>query len=106
MNLNERVAVVTGGGTGIGRAVTELFAEQGASVVVNYSRSRDEAEAVAAGIRSAGGKAVAIAADVSKQSDAKALMDATVREFGRLDYLINNAGWSTRVPHQQLEDLT
>jgi len=106
MKLNGRVAVVTGGGTGIGRAISELFAKEGAIVVVNYSRSRDEAEKTAEEIRNAGGKAVAIAADVSKQSDATSLMDAAVRDFGRLDYLVNNAGWSTRIPHAQLEDLT
>src|SRR5258706_10956640 len=106
MNLSDRVAVVTGAGTGIGRAIAESFGKEGARVVVNYSRSRDAAEEVAAGIRAGGGKAIAIAADVSKQSEAKALMEATAREFGRLDYLINNAGWSTRIPHHQLDDLT
>jgi len=106
MNLNGRVAIVTGAGTGIGRAIAETFAREGARVVVNYSKSRDAAEEVVKGIRAAGGTAAAIAADISKQSAAQTLMDATVREFGRLDYLVNNAGWSTRVPHQNLDDLT
>jgi len=106
MSLKDRVAVVTGGGTGIGRAISEHFARHGARVVVNYSRSRDDAEATVKGIRDAGGTAVEVAADVSKQSGATALMAAAESEFGRLDYLINNAGWSQRVPHHQMEDLT
>jgi 3-oxoacyl-[acyl-carrier protein] reductase len=106
MNLNGRVAIVTGGATGIGRAIAETFAREGGRVVVNYSKSRDAAEEVVKGIRASGGTAVAIAADVSKQSDAHALMSAAEREFGRLDYLVNNAGWSTRVPHHNLDDLT
>ena len=59
-----------------------------------------------AAIKAAGGTAIAIGADVSKQSEAKRLMEQTVAQFGRLDYLINNAGWSTRIPHHQLDDLT
>src|ERR1700676_2567698 len=81
MNLNGRVAIVTGGATGIGRAIAETFAREGGRVVVNYSKSRDAAEEVVKGIRASGGTAVAIAADVSKQSDAHALMSAAEREF-------------------------
>jgi 3-oxoacyl-[acyl-carrier protein] reductase len=106
MNLKDRVAIVTGGGTGIGRAVSELLGSTGARVVVNYSQSREASEETANGIKTAGGTAIAIAADVSKQSDAKALMEETVRQFGRIDYLVNNAGWSTRIPHAQLDDLS
>ena len=104
--MKDRVAVVTGGGTGIGRAISEHFAGAGARVVVNYSRSRDDAEDTVKGIRAKSGTALAVAADVSKNSGAKELMDAAMREFGRIDYLINNAGWSQRVPHQQMDDLT
>ncbi len=104
--MKDRVAVVTGGGTGIGRAISEHLARAGASVIVNYSRSRDDAEATVKAIREAGGTARAVAADVSKQEQATALMDAALAEFGRLDYLINNAGWSTRVPHAEMDKLT
>jgi 3-oxoacyl-[acyl-carrier protein] reductase len=100
------VAVVTGGGTGIGRAISEHFARGGARVIVNYARSKDDAEKTVDGIRSAGGTAIAVAADVTDQAQAKALMESAVREYGRLDYLINNAGWSQRVPHAQMDDLT
>ncbi len=104
--LAGKVAVVTGGGTGIGRAISTLFAREGARVVVNYSRSRQEAEETAAEIQSQGGTAIAVQADVSRQSDADALMNAAASRFGRLDYLINNAGWSKRVPHERFDELT
>jgi 3-oxoacyl-[acyl-carrier protein] reductase len=106
MSVKDRVAVVTGGGTGIGRGISELFARQGARVIVNYSRSKDDADATVKAITDAGGTAVAFAADVSDQGHAKALMAAAQTEFGRIDYLINNAGWSQRVPHPQMDDLT
>jgi 3-oxoacyl-[acyl-carrier protein] reductase len=106
MSFENRVAVVTGGGTGIGRAISEHFARGGARVIVNYARSKDDAEKTVDGIRSAGGTAIAVAADVTDQAQAKALMESAVREYGRLDYLINNAGWSQRVPHAQMDDLT
>src|SRR5690349_4907001 len=106
MKLQDRVARITGAGTGIGRAIAEQLAREGARVAVNYSRSREAAEEVVAGIRSAGGTAIAVAADVASASDVAALVDRTGQEFGRLDFLVNNAGWSTRIPHDKLEDLT
>lgn len=106
MKLTERVAVITGGGTGIGRAISEHFARQGARVIVNFSRSREDAEDTVKTIQSNGGSAIAVPADVSNQAQAKALMSAAVTEFGRIDYLINNAGWSQRVPHARMDELT
>jgi len=106
MKLKDRVAIVTGGGTGIGRAISEHLAEAGARVIVNYSRSREDAEATVKEIQSKGGTAVAVGADVSDQSQASALMNAAITEFGRVDYLINNAGWSQRVPHAEMDKLT
>jgi 3-oxoacyl-[acyl-carrier protein] reductase len=82
------------------------MAHAGAKVAINYSRSREAAEEVAAGIRSSGGTAMAIAADVSKDADARGMMERVAKEFGRLDILVNNAGWSTRIPHEKLEELT
>jgi 3-oxoacyl-[acyl-carrier protein] reductase len=79
VKLKDRTAVVTGAGTGMGRATAELLAREGASVVVNYSRSKAEAEEAVSGIRAGGGTAIAIAADVSKNDDAVRLMETAVR---------------------------
>jgi 3-oxoacyl-[acyl-carrier protein] reductase len=106
MKLQDRVALVTGAGTGMGRAIAETFAREGAKVAVNYSKSREAAEEVVTGIRSAGGTAIAIGADVSQVSEVEAMVEQVNREFGRLDILVNNAGWSTRIPHDQLDNLT
>jgi len=106
MKLQDRVALVTGAGTGIGRAIAETFAESGAKVAVNYSRSREAAEEVVSGIRAAGGTAITIGADVAQDVEVRAMVDRIEREFGRLDVLVNNAGWSTRIPHDQMDSLT
>ena len=74
-------------------------------MIVNYSRSKEDASSTVKEIQSKGGTAIAVAADVSDQSQATALMNAAITEFGRLDYLINNAGWSTRVPHAKMDGL-
>ena len=90
--LAEKVAIVTGASDGIGRAIAERLAQDGATVVVNYGRSADKAKQVVAGIEAKGGKAVAIQADMSKVGDAGRLVKDTVKKFGRLDILVNNAG--------------
>ena len=106
MRLKDRIAVVTGGGTGIGRAIALLFAREGAAVVVNYARSKDAAEEVVREIEAAGGCAQAFRADVSREAEVKAMFADVESRWGGLDVLVNNAGWSTRVPHHKLEDLT
>jgi len=90
--LSGKVAIVTGASNGIGRAIAERFAEAGAIVVVNYCKSPDKAQQVVAGIQAKGGKAVAVRADMSVIADARRLVIDTVKQFGRLDVLINNAG--------------
>jgi 3-oxoacyl-[acyl-carrier protein] reductase len=90
--LTDKVAIVTGASAGIGRAIAERLAQEGAAVVVNYGKSADKAKEVVAAIESHGGKAVAIQADMSKVADARRLVRDTVRRFGRLDILVNNAG--------------
>jgi 3-oxoacyl-[acyl-carrier protein] reductase len=90
--LQEQVAVVTGASKGIGAAIAEYLAAAGAAVVVNYASSRAGAEAVVQRIRQAGGKAVAVQADVSKPDDIRRLFAETKKAFGKLDLLVNNAG--------------
>ena len=90
--LAGRVAIVTGASRGIGRAIAEALAEAGAQVVVNYSRSEDEAQEVVTAIESAGGKAMAVQADVSDPAEAQSLVKAAKGSYGRIDILVNNAG--------------
>ena len=98
--------LVTGGGTGIGRATCLLFAKHGANVVVNYSRSQDDAEKTAADVRELGSKAIAIKANVADDEAVKSMVQQTVAEFGRLDILVNNAGTTHIVPYLELDDLS
>ncbi len=90
--LSGKVAVVTGASKGIGAAIAKALAAEGAKVVVNYASSKAGADAVVEAIAAAGGKAVAVQGDVSKAEQAKGLIDAAVREYGRLDVLVNNSG--------------
>ena len=99
-------ALITGAATGIGRAIAQRFARDGVSVVINFHSSREAAEDLVARIRATQGTATAIGADVSSQSEVETMFAQVEREFGRLDVLVNNAGWSTRVPHRNLEALT
>jgi len=91
-SLKGKVAVVTGASRGIGRGIAERLAKDGAAIVVNYTKSADEAEKVVAGIKAHGGTARAVQADVSKVDDIRRLFQETKKAFGRLDILINNAG--------------
>jgi len=90
----------------MGRAACIAFARRGVSVAVNYAHSSQAAEETAAEIRGAGGQAIAIRADVSNEKDVKAMMDRVASELGGLDFLVNNAGWSTVIPHSELSGLT
>ena len=90
--LEGKVAIVTGASRGIGRAIAERFAAEGATVVVNYVSAAGEAKKVVDRIKQAGGDAVAVRGDVSKSADVKALVAAAVRQYGRVDILVNNAG--------------
>src|SRR5437667_8406003 len=90
--LANKVAVVTGASKGIGAAIAKNLAAEGATVVVNYASSKSGAEKVVAEITNAGGKAVAVQADVARKADIERLFAETKKAFGRLDILVNNAG--------------
>ncbi len=90
--LTGKTAIITGASRGIGAAIARRFAQEGANVVVNYSGSQEKAEAVVREIEEAGGKAIAVKANVSDAEAVKALTDETIKQFGSLDILINNAG--------------
>jgi 3-oxoacyl-[acyl-carrier protein] reductase len=90
--LTGKVAIVTGASKGIGAAIAKAYAAEGASVVVNYASSKAGADAVVAEITKAGGKAVAVGGDVSKAAEAQGIVDAAIKNFGKLDILVNNSG--------------
>lgn len=90
--LNGKVAVVTGASKGIGAGIAKALAAEGAAVVVNFASSKAGADAVVESITEAGGKAVAVKGDISKSAEAKALVEAAVRTYGKLDILVNNSG--------------
>ena len=90
--LHEKVAIVTGSSRGIGAEIAMLLARAGAKVVVNYAHNQRAADDVCMKITQAGGKCVAVRADVSDSRDVKRLFDAAIENFGRIDILVNNAG--------------
>jgi 7-alpha-hydroxysteroid dehydrogenase len=91
LNLEGQTAIVTGAGAGIGRAIAQTFALAGAAVMVS-DRSAETAAAAAAGIQAAGGKAISIACDVTQESALEAMVQETVKAFGAVTLLVNNAG--------------
>ena len=105
MDFAGKVAIVTGGGTGMGKAISSGLAAAGASVVVNYSRSADEATATVRELEAAGGTAVAIQADVADAQQVASLVGQTVDRYGRLDIVVNNAGTTVFVPFPDLDGI-
>ncbi len=103
--LTNKVAVITGGGTGIGRACALRLAQEGAHIVVNYSRSKDDAEKTKADVEALGQKALAHQASVTDDGAVREMMQATLDVFGRIDILINNAGMTHFVPLNDLEGM-
>ncbi|AFS78903.1 3-oxoacyl-[acyl-carrier-protein] reductase FabG [Gottschalkia acidurici 9a] len=92
MKLKNKVAIVTGSGSGIGKGIALEYAKEGAKVVVNVARSIDSANEVVEEINKIGGEALAIKADVSKSQEVQMLISETIKHFGKIDILVNNAG--------------
>ncbi|HEY3663223.1 MAG TPA: glucose 1-dehydrogenase [Chthoniobacterales bacterium] len=90
--LSNKVAVVTGASKGIGAAIAKSLAAEGASVVVNYSSSKAGADKIVDEIHKAGGTAIAVGGDVSKAAEAQGIIKAAIKNYGRLDILVNNSG--------------
>src|SRR6187455_1269933 len=102
--LSGKVAVVTGASKGIGAAIAKAFAHEGASVVVNYASSKDGAAKVVDEITSNGGKAIAVGGDVTRPSDAKSIIDAAIKNYGRLDIVVNNSGVYEFAPVEEITE--
>lgn len=98
MQLQNRVAVVTGSSLGIGRAIALAFAAEGAAVAVDYRSHPDQAKQIVDQVKGFGGKAISVHADVSNPEDVKSLIQNAVEEFGRLDVMVNNAGVHEKMP--------
>jgi 3-oxoacyl-[acyl-carrier protein] reductase len=103
MKVEGKAAVITGGGTGVGRATALELARRGCAVLVNYSRSKDEAEQTAAEVSELGVKGIAVQGDVADDADCRRMIETALQEFGRLDVLINNAGTTSFIRHDDLE---
>lgn len=101
--LKDKVAIVTGASKGIGAGIARRLAADGAKVVVNYASSRSGADQVVADIEAAGGTAVAVGADVTREAEVTALVKAAIDRFGRLDIVVNNSGIYQLAP---IEDTT
>ena len=98
MRLENKVAVITGSSSGIGSAIALAFAEEGATVAVDYRSHPGEAKEIVDQVESSGGKAISVHADVSSPEDVKNLIQKAVEEFGRLDVMVNNAGTEEKIP--------
>ncbi len=106
MEIAGKVAVVTGSSSGVGQATAELLAQLGASVVVNYFHGADAANEIVEGIRSNGGQAIAVRADLRDNADCQRLIQSAVDEFGALHILVNNGAMTYFIPHDDLDAVT
>jgi len=106
MDLQGKTALVTGGGVGTGRAVALALAGRGCAVAVNYSRSKSEAESTAEEVGRLGVKSLALRADVSEDKEVRAMTEEVLASFGRLDFLVNNAGITRFIDHADLDGVS
>jgi len=98
VQLEDKIAIVTGSSLGIGRAIAVAFAREGASVTINYRSHPEQGKEAVEEIEKSGGKAISVQADVSEPEGVKDLIQQTVQEFGRIDVMVNNAGIEQKVP--------
>ena len=103
MELNGKVALVTGGGTGLGKEISLQLARAGADVAINYTKSVADAEATASEIEALGRRAMIVRADVSKEAEVKAMVEAVVKTLGGVDLLVNNAGYTIFADFRDLD---
>lgn len=103
MHLKGQVAIVTGSATGVGRETALALAREGAGVVINYTKSKAEAESTFAAVCDLGVPALLFQGDVSRDEDCRAMVKAAEKQLGRVDILINNAGTTSFIPHADLE---
>jgi glucose 1-dehydrogenase len=104
MRLKNKTAIITGSSQGIGRGIAERFAREGASVVVNYIGNMEMADEVVKNAESAGAKAIAVQADVSKVDDIDEMFETAINEFGQVDILVNNAGVEKHAPFWEVTE--
>jgi 3-oxoacyl-[acyl-carrier protein] reductase len=104
MRLKDKIAIVTGSSRGVGKAVAEAYGREGANVVVNYSSSEKAAQGVVQTIQGTGSKAIAVKADVAQKEDVKKLIQAAMDEFGRIDIIVNNAGFTRPAMMLKMEE--
>ncbi len=106
MDIKDKVVIITGGGTGIGKATALKLASLGAKVVINYSRSEKEALEAVNEIKQRGGTAITLKANVAQKEEVEAMVSQTVHFFGTVDCLVNNASITAQIPMDDLESVT
>ena len=104
--MKEKVAIVTGSATGVGAATAVLLAEKGCNVVINYTRSKEEAMATAQLVEQHNVECIVFKADVSNDDECKSMVEATIKKWGKIDYLVNNAGKTKFNPFENLDGLS
>lgn len=104
MKLANKIAVVTGSSQGIGRAIAERFAQEGADVVINYNRTPGGAEEALRNVEASGRRGLIVKADLSKTTEVRKLVATAIEHFGRLDILVNNAGIETHAPFWEVTE--